>query len=73
MDIHDLKKSISEMSDGEILEAIRLLRHSRTTEDVVKVVKVKAAKKKEEDMIGKLLKLAGGQAELEKLLASMAS
>jgi len=71
MNIHDLKTSISEMSDESILEAIRLLRHSRTTEDVVRVVKVKAAAKKEDDMVAKLMKLAGGKDALEKLLAGL--
>lgn len=71
MNIHDLKQSISEMSDESILEAIRLLRHSRTTEDVVRVVKVKEAKKKEDDMVTKLMALAGGKDALEKLLAGL--
>ena len=71
MDIRDLKQSISEMSDDAIMEAIRLLRHSRTTDDVVKVVKTREKKKKDDDFVAKLLKMAGGQAELEKLLAAL--
>lgn len=71
MDIHDLKQSISEMSDEAIMEAIRLLRHSRTTDDVVKTVKVREKKKKDDDFVAKLMKLAGGQAELEKLLKAI--
>ena len=71
MNIHDLKTSISDMSDASILEAIKLLRHSRTTEDVVRVVKVKAAKKKEDDMVTKLMALAGGKDALERLLADL--
>lgn len=69
MDISDLKQSISEMSDEAIMEAIRLLRHSRTTDDVVKTVKVREKKKKEDDLIAKLLKAAGGADALQKLLA----
>lgn len=71
MDIKDLKTSISEMSDEAIMESIRLLRHSRTTDDVVKVVKVREKKKKDDDFVAKLLAMAGGQAELEKLLAAL--
>jgi hypothetical protein len=71
MNINDIKKSISEMEDSEILEAIRLLRHSRTTDDVVKVVKVKAAAKKEDDLAAKLLKLAGSEEALKALIAGL--
>lgn len=71
MNINDIKKSISEMEDSEILEAIRLLRHSRTTDDVVAVVKVKATRKKEDDLAAKLLKLAGSEDALKELIASL--
>jgi hypothetical protein len=71
MDLTDLKKSITEMSNDEILEAIRLLRHSRTTDDVIHVIKAKKVKNKEDDLAAKLLKLAGSPENLALLLAKL--
>jgi hypothetical protein len=67
MKLEDLQKSISEMSDTELEELLRSIRHNRTSENVVaKKEKANKSKKSEiEKLLGQLspsqiAKLLGG-------------
>lgn len=69
MKIEDLQKSISQMSDEELEELLREIRHNRTTENVVAKKEKKIKEKKSE--IDKLLSQLS-PAQIQELLKSMA-